>query len=66
MRIANQMFMREAVDETRLPVSAGMRVALGVTAFATVFIGVFPDRFIQLVNWSLGIANTPTIASLIR
>jgi NADH-quinone oxidoreductase subunit N len=66
MRIANQMFMREALDETRLPVSAGMRVALGVTAFATVFIGVFPDRFIQLVNWSLGIANTPTIARLIR
>jgi NADH-quinone oxidoreductase subunit N len=66
MRIANQMFMREALDETRLPVSPGMRIALGVTAFATVFIGVFPDRFIQLVNWSLGIANTPTIASLIR
>jgi NADH-quinone oxidoreductase subunit N len=66
MRIANQMFMRDALDETRLPVSAGMRVALGVTAFATVFIGVFPDRFIQLVNWSLGIANTPTIARLIR
>jgi hypothetical protein len=43
-----------------------MRIALGVTAFATVFIGVFPDRFIQLVNWSLGIANTPTIARLIR
>jgi NADH-quinone oxidoreductase subunit N len=66
MRIANQMFMREALDETRLPVSPGMRIALGVTAFATVFIGVFPDRFIQLVNWSLGIANTPTIARLIR
>ncbi len=66
LRVANQMFMREALDKTRLPVSAGMRVALGVTAFATVFIGVFPDRFIQLVNWSLGIANAPTVASLIR
>jgi hypothetical protein len=43
-----------------------MRVALGVSAFATVFIGVFPDRFIQVVNWSLNIANAPTIARLIR
>ena len=29
MRIANAMFMREATDKTRLPISAGMRVALG-------------------------------------
>jgi hypothetical protein len=43
-----------------------MSVALGVTAFATVFIGVFPDRFIEVVNWSLGIAPTSAIASLIR
>lgn len=56
MRIANAMFMREALDKSRLPVSAGMRVALGVTAFATVFIGIFPDRFIRLVTWGLGIS----------
>ena len=43
-----------------------MRVALGVTAFATVFIGVMPDRFIQPVNWSLGIAQTSALAKLIR
>ena len=56
MRIANAMFMREAADKSRLPISAGMRVALGVTAFATVFIGIFPDRFIRLVTWSLGMS----------
>ncbi len=66
MRIANAMFMREAMDKTRLPISAGMRVALGVAAFATVYIGIFPDRFIRAVNWSLGIAQTSPIASLIR
>jgi NADH-quinone oxidoreductase subunit N len=55
MRIANAMFMREALDKTRLPVSFAMRFALGVSAFATVFIGVFPDRFIKLVTWGLGI-----------
>ena len=54
MRIANAMFMREATDKSRLPISAAMRVALGVTAFATVFIGVFPERFIKLVTWSVG------------
>ena len=55
MRIANAMFMREALDKTRLPVSFAMRFALGVSAFATVFIGIFPDRFIKLVTWGLGI-----------
>ncbi|MGH9546113.1 MAG: NADH-quinone oxidoreductase subunit N [Terriglobales bacterium] len=66
MRIANQMFMREALDKTLLPISAGMRVALGVTAFATVYIGIFPEQFIRIVNWSLGIAQTTPVASLIR
>ncbi len=66
MRIANQMFMREALDKTLLPISAGMRVALGVTAFATVYIGIFPEQFIRIVNWSLGIAQTTSVATLIR
>jgi NADH-quinone oxidoreductase subunit N len=55
MRIANAMFMREALDKSRLPVSIAMKFALGVTAFATVFIGIFPDRFIRVVTWGLGI-----------
>ena len=56
MRIANAMFMREALDKSRLPISVGMRAALGVSAFATVFIGIFPEQFIRLVTWSLGIS----------
>ena len=56
MRIANAMFMREALDKTRLPISVGMRAALGVSAFATVFIGIFPEQFIRLVTWSLGMS----------
>jgi len=66
MRIANAMFMRDALDKTRLPVSVGMRLALGLTAFATVFIGVFPEQFIRAVNWSLNIAQGSRIASLMR
>jgi NADH-quinone oxidoreductase subunit N len=54
LRIANAMFMREATDKTRLPISVAMRFALGVSAFATVFIGIFPERFIKLVTWSVG------------
>ena len=56
MRIANAMFMREALDKSRLPISVGMRAALGVTAFATVFIGIFPEQFIRIVTWSLGMS----------
>ena len=66
MRIANAMFMREATDKTPLPLSPGMRVALGVTAFATVYIGILPEQFIRLVNWSLGIVQSTSVASLIR
>ena len=67
MRIANAMFMREA-GWTRpcLPISAGMRVALGVTAFATVYIGIFPEQFIRIVNWSIGLNPTSPIASLLK
>ncbi|MBV9573262.1 MAG: NADH-quinone oxidoreductase subunit N, partial [Acidobacteriales bacterium] len=53
MRIANAMFMREALDRTRLAVSPGMVVALGVTALATVAIGIYPEPFIRAVNWSM-------------
>src|SRR5205823_3519060 len=70
MRIANAIFMREAMDKARLPLSAPMGFALGITAFATVVIGVLPEQFIQAVNhavyWSLGIVKTSPIASLIR
>jgi len=55
MRIANAMFMREAMDKTRLPLSVAMRVTLGVTALATVVIGIFPERFIRVVTWSMGL-----------
>ena len=53
------MFMREAPagESARLPISLGMRAAVGVAALATIAIGVFPEPFIQTVNWSLGIGH---------
>jgi len=67
LRIANAMFMREALpgDTARLPVSLGMRVAVGVTALATIVIGVFPEPFIRTVNWSLGLAQ-PHVTAMMR
>src|SRR5207302_5301732 len=66
MRIANAMLMREPLEKELLPLSWGMRAALGVTAVATVFIGIFPNWFIEAVNWSLGLTQTTPIAGLIK
>jgi NADH-quinone oxidoreductase subunit N len=66
LKIANAMFMREPMVSERLPVSLGMRAALGVTALATIVIGVYPEPFIQTVNWSLGIAQSPHVTAVMR
>ncbi len=67
LKIANAMFMRQPeAGEEKLPVSYAMRFGLGVTAFATLFIGVLPNRFIDVVNWVFGIAQNPSVAKLMR
>ncbi len=66
LKMANAMFMGQPEERGLLPVSWTMRAALAVTAFATLFIGILPDRFIHLVNWSLGLAQSPAIAKLVR
>jgi len=65
LKIANAMFMRQPEKgEEKLPVSYAMRAALGLTGFATLFIGIMPNRFIELVNWALGIVQNPAVAKL--
>ncbi len=67
LKIANAMFMgAPAKGEERLPVSLTMRVALAITGIATLYIGLLPNSFINLVDWALGIAQTATTANLIR
>lgn len=66
LKMANAMFMGQPEERGLLPVSWTMRAALAVTALATLVIGILPDRFIQLVNWSLGLAQNPAVAKLIR
>ena len=64
LKIANAMLMRAPMETERLPVSLGMRCAVGVTALATIVIGVYPEPFIRGVNWSLGIVQSPRAAAL--
>jgi len=66
LKIANSMLMRAPVETERLPVSIGMRFTVGVTALATIVIGVFPEPFIRGVNWSLNIAQSPHVAAMLR
>ena len=66
LRIANAMLMRAPMETARLPVSLGMRCAVGVTALATIVIGVYPEPFIRGVNWSLGIAQSPHVAAVVK
>jgi len=67
LKIVNAMFMRSPErGEERLPVSYAMRAALILTGFATVFIGIMPNRFIELVNWTLGLAQNANVAGLVH
>jgi NADH-quinone oxidoreductase subunit N len=66
LKIANSMLMRAPMETDRLPLSLGMRFTLGVTALATIVIGVFPEPFIRGVNWSLGIVQSPHVAAMVK
>jgi len=66
LKIANSMLMRAPMETERLHVSLGMRCAVGVAALATIVIGVYPEPFIRGVNWSLGIAQSPHVAAMLK
>jgi NADH-quinone oxidoreductase subunit N len=66
LKIANAMFMRQPLETDHLPVSFGMRAGLGVTALATLVIGIYPEPFIRSANWALGIAQSPHVAAMVK
>lgn len=67
LKIANAMFMRRPEEgEGKLPVSLAMRAALAITGIATLYIGILPNRFIEVANWALGIAQSTNVAKLIQ
>ena len=66
MRIANAMLMRPAVDSEPVQTGPMMRLVLAVTAIGTVGIGLFPNFFINVTNWSLGAMQGSHVATLLR
>jgi len=66
LRIANAMLIRAPMETDRLPISAGMRAAIVLTAVATIVIGIFPEPFIRTVNWALPIVQAPHVAAVMR
>jgi NADH-quinone oxidoreductase subunit N len=67
MRIANAMFMKQSAAPEPVFLAPGMVAALAVTGVGTVVIGMFPNAFIQFVNWSLSAAgNVSSIAQAVR
>jgi NADH-quinone oxidoreductase subunit N len=67
MRIANAMLMRQPIDTEPVRTRPAMRLALTITAAGTVGIGLFPNFFINVANWSLGLVQgTQHMARLLR
>jgi NADH-quinone oxidoreductase subunit N len=66
LKVANSMLMRTPMEMEKLPVSVGMRFAVGITALATIVIGIYPEPFIRSVNWALNIVQSPHVAMMVK
>ena len=66
LRIANAAFMREAVDSEPVKVAPSLGFALWISAVATLGIGMFPEMFLRLVNWSLALSGDTKMIGLLR
>ena len=56
--------MPDVADVSLAIAGPALGAAVGVAALATLYIGILPNRFIEIVNWALGIAQNPAIAKL--
>lgn len=66
LRVANAMFMRQALEKDTLSISPAMGSALFITAFATLALGIFPNALIQTVNGVLGLTQVAPVAGILR
>jgi NADH-quinone oxidoreductase subunit N len=64
LRMANAMFMRPATTTDGVSTTPVTQFAIVLTGIATVGIGLFPNLFIQAVNWSVSNLNPSGIALL--
>jgi len=65
MKIANAMIMKKATDAEPVAMSPGMAAALAVTAAGTLFIGIFPNVFIEAATKSLSLSAVGQVVSTI-
>src|SRR5262249_28588659 len=66
MKIANAMFMRQPLEQEKLPWSPAISLALFVTAAITLMVGLFPNPMIRTVDDVLGLTQVTPIAHLLR
>ena len=66
LRVANAAFMREPIEKEKVALSPALGIALAITAFATLAIGIYPQPMIQSVNWVWGLTQSTPIAHLVR
>jgi NADH-quinone oxidoreductase subunit N len=52
-KIVRSMFTREETEKAPLATSLGLRLALGVSGFFTLAIGIYPEPFLRLAQTSL-------------
>jgi NADH-quinone oxidoreductase subunit N len=64
LKVANAMYMRKPLSAEPVASTPAMNVALYFSAAATVIIGLFPNVFIQAVNWSVSVLGPGGIAQL--
>jgi hypothetical protein len=59
------MLMRPVSTPEPVAMGGGLRLALAITAIATVGIGLFPDFFIRAVTWSMSSPQLGSVADVI-
>ena len=64
LKIANAMFMGKSTSEEPVSAPPAMNIALYFSGAATVVIGLFPNIFIQAVDWSVSVLGLGGIARL--
>jgi NADH-quinone oxidoreductase subunit N len=66
LRIANAAFMREESTSEPVKITPSLAAALWISAFATLGIGIFPEVFLRIVNWSLALSQDTKMLGLLR